>query len=175
MFFSQLFPKPDQRFLEDENHDKDGDGFTENMGDCDDADAEINPLAEEICDELDNNCNGVIDADSEESPTWYRDADGDAVGVEAFTENACTRPEGYVAFFGDCDDEDPDVNPNAEEVCDDKDNNCNTLTDDEDDTLYAPSATLYYIDADGDGFGWIGTSYRVLYSTKRYGGKFNRL
>ena len=39
------FPQPDIPFLENPNDDKDGDGFTENLGDCDDADADVNPFA----------------------------------------------------------------------------------------------------------------------------------
>ena len=75
------FPEPQNPFLEDQNHDKDGDGFTENDGDCDDANDDIHPNATEVCDEIDNNCNDVIDFDSEETPIWYQDSDGDAFGV----------------------------------------------------------------------------------------------
>ena len=42
--------------------DADGDGFTSEF-DCDDKDETINPSAEEICDGLDNNCDGVVDGD----------------------------------------------------------------------------------------------------------------
>jgi hypothetical protein len=42
------------------DRDDDGDGWTENAGDCDDADATVNPDAEDICDDLDNNCDGQI-------------------------------------------------------------------------------------------------------------------
>jgi hypothetical protein len=45
------------------DHDGDGDGYTEKQGDCDDEDADINPGVDEICDGLDNNCNGDIDED----------------------------------------------------------------------------------------------------------------
>ena len=41
--------------------DNDGDGYTENQGDCDDLDALSNPGATEIRDCIDNNCDGVID------------------------------------------------------------------------------------------------------------------
>ncbi len=40
-----------------EEVDSDGDGFSIAQGDCDDEDASINPFAEELCDNLDNNCN----------------------------------------------------------------------------------------------------------------------
>ena len=78
----------------------------------------------------------MIDADSEETPTWYQDNDGDAFGVEALVytaqEPSCGRPEGYVSFFGDCDDESEDVNPDAVEICDGVDNDCDQLVDDQD-------------------------------------------
>ncbi|MFH1252959.1 MAG: putative metal-binding motif-containing protein [Candidatus Uhrbacteria bacterium] len=40
--------------------DDDGDGFTADE-DCDDASAAIHPGADEICDSLDNDCNGIVD------------------------------------------------------------------------------------------------------------------
>jgi hypothetical protein len=45
------------------NSDDDGDGVTENEGDCDDANSLISPLESEICDDLDNNCDGQINED----------------------------------------------------------------------------------------------------------------
>ena len=81
--------------------DADGDGHTSCDGDCDDTSADTYPDAEEICDSLDNDCDGEIDED-------FEDADGDG-----FTECA-----------GDCDDDEAEVNPDAEEVCDGIDNDC---------------------------------------------------
>jgi hypothetical protein len=46
---------------EDPDIDNDGDGFSENDGDCNDADREICPDAVEVCDGVDNNCNGIRD------------------------------------------------------------------------------------------------------------------
>ena len=42
------------------NIDDDGDGYTENEGDCDDADATTYPAATDTCDLVDNNCDGVV-------------------------------------------------------------------------------------------------------------------
>ncbi len=82
--------------------DEDGDGFTENQGDCDDTDNEINPAANEICgDGIDQDCDG---SDLNCSPDPL-DIDDDGDG---FTENQ-----------GDCDDTDNEINPAANEICGD--------------------------------------------------------
>ena len=60
------------------HHDFDGDGFTEQQGDCDDLSAETYPDAEEICDEKDNNCDSIVDEDV--LLTFYVDSDGDGFG-----------------------------------------------------------------------------------------------
>ena len=57
-------------------------GYVGNDEDCDDSNAQINPLAEEICDGLDNNCNGRLDSDDEsliqsELVSLIPDEDGD--------------------------------------------------------------------------------------------------
>ncbi len=45
------------------DRDDDGDGWTENEGDCDDADGSINPGATDVCDSLDNDCDGQVNDD----------------------------------------------------------------------------------------------------------------
>ncbi len=52
-------------------------GYVENMGDCDDENYKINPKAEEICDNLDNDCNGEIDENEECKKPACIDPDGD--------------------------------------------------------------------------------------------------
>jgi len=71
----------------DPDVDVDGDGYSVTQGDCHDTNASINPGAVEICDFIDNNCDGQID---EGFPlTYYRDADNDSYGNQAITVQAC--------------------------------------------------------------------------------------
>ena len=119
-------------------------GYVPNGNDCDDDNNSVFPSAPEQCDELDNDCNNLIDDDLE--GLWYADSDGDSFGDPETIENTCLAPEGYVANDEDCDDSNPAVNPNMEEICDDIDNNCNQEIDE--DVL-----TEFFVDADYDGFG----------------------
>jgi len=130
--------------------DNDLDGYSPNEGDCDDYEPLVNPDAVEVCDGIDNNCDEVIDADAEDAPTWYIDYDGDTYGgSSAYDVVSCDQPEGYVSDGTDCDDDEPLVNPKADEICDGIDNNCDELVDED----AVDESTLWYIDADGDGWG----------------------
>ncbi len=83
--------------------DRDGDGASA-ASDCDDRRASVGPSAEEVCDGLDNDCDGEIDeADATDAPTWYLDYDGDGYGGSISTVS-CTAPHGWLALTGDCDD-----------------------------------------------------------------------
>jgi hypothetical protein len=129
--------------------DADQDGFTTD-DDCDDGDPEVHPDAEELCDGVDNNCDGRIDEDdASDAGTWFADTDGDGWGDEASTTQACEQPSGTTATAGDCDDTDDGIHPDADEVCDGVDNDCDG-TRDEDDAVDAPS---WYADDDEDGWG----------------------
>jgi hypothetical protein len=119
-------------------------GYAAQPGDCDDADPAVNPGAEELCNGVDDNCDGV--ADDGHVTTWYQDGDGDGYGdPELFVED-CDGPSGWVAEGTDCDDGDPAVHPGAEEVCDGDDDDCDGRAD-------LGEVSLWYSDADGDGWG----------------------
>ena len=91
-------------------------------GDCNDYNANINPGMPEICDMVDNNCNGQIDDGA--GPTWYQDADGDGFGNPNISTVACIAPAGYVIDNQDCDDTNPNVHPGANEECNGLDDDC---------------------------------------------------
>lgn len=99
------------------------DAYATQAGDCDDGAAGTHPNATETCDGLDEDCDGAAD-DGLAFTTWYEDEDGDGYGVAA-SEAACSQPLGFAASAGDCDDDQPGVNPSAVEVFEDGlDNDC---------------------------------------------------
>ena len=145
-----LAPACDQKIVAPADDDADGDGFDEGE-DCDDADASTHPASVEVCDALDNDCDGAVDEGLEAS-TWHLDADGDGFGDPAAAAEACAAPAGYVEAGdapADCDDGDAEVHPGAEEVCDGGDQDC----DDAIDEGLDPIELVWLMDADGDGWG----------------------
>jgi uncharacterized protein (TIGR03382 family) len=115
------------------HRDEDGDGFATSE-DCDDSDPDVHPDAEEICDGIDNDCDGTIDVGAVDAGTWYADDDGDGYGDPSAAEQACEPGEGQVADASDCDDADPEAYPGATEIPDDGiDQDCDgaDLEDDE--------------------------------------------
>jgi len=141
--------------------DRDGDGFDdESVGgeDCDDLDAAIHPDATEVCDQLDNDCDGRVDLDDDDlDPTtlvvFYEDSDGDGYGKATVSKTACTAPHGFVDNDIDCYDQDDRVHPAAIEVCNGHDDDCNGLVDDDDPAVDASNGDIFHADADGDGLG----------------------
>jgi len=116
--------------------DDDGDGQTENEGDCDDTDAAISELADEICgDGIDNDCSGDADgSDAIDAIEWFTDADADGFG-DTSEGYSCEAPTSdSVEEDGDCDDSDADINPDAVEYdagIDAVDNDCDGETDED--------------------------------------------
>lgn len=121
-------------------------GYATIGGDCNDNDATISPVANEICNNVDENCDGVLN-----DGLWiaaYIDADGDGYGDYGISvDGLCELTTGYVGNNQDCDDSNPAIYSSASEICDGLDNNCNGQIDD------GLPFTNYFIDMDGDGYG----------------------
>jgi len=116
--------------------------------DCADNEPRVYPDNPEVCDGLDNNCDGEVDNDLEEGAleSGYPDLDGDGDGAtgSAFVE-VCAGSADLAQTSSDCDDSDPSIYGAAFEICDGKDNNC-------DETYLIGEAPNNRVDLDGDGF-----------------------
>ncbi len=125
-------------------------GHVDNRDDCDDTSRSVAPGAAEVCDAVDNDCDGAIDADAVDAVQWYVDRDGDGFGDDASAATDCPEqvPPGAVQEGGDCNDGAPDVHPLAAESCDGRDEDCDGATDED-----ATDALPLHADTDGDGFG----------------------
>ena len=104
-------------------------GYVENALDCDDVSADVHPAAVEVCDALDNDCDGLTDdADLGVDPTtfsvWFADRDGDGDGTLSEILLACSPPPGWAATPTDCDDVDPSVYAGAPDPIDGLDADC---------------------------------------------------
>jgi hypothetical protein len=119
-------------------------GFVDDSSDCDDGCATCNPGEAEVCDGEDNDCDAT--PDDGVLVTFYRDGDGDGHGTSATSMQACSAPSGFVASSDDCDDGCGTCYPGSAEVCDGEDNDCDGTADD-------GVTTVYYRDADNDGYG----------------------
>ena len=124
--------------------DNDNDGFPEEE-DCNDNDPNINPNATEVCDGVDNNCDGQVDEGT--TTTYYVDSDNDGYGNPEQSIESCGPLEGYVLDNTDCNDASANDNPEGEEVCDGFDNNCDGQIDE------GFVFETYYLDGDLDGYG----------------------
>ncbi|MCK6504098.1 putative metal-binding motif-containing protein [Myxococcota bacterium] len=120
------------------------DGHVANAQDCDDGDATAHPGADEVCDGVDNDCDGSVDPETSlDIRTCWQDADGDGFGDPLVRVLACDCTGGLVDDDTDCDDADPDVWPGASEVLyDGVDQDCMGLVGE--------------YDSDGDGYDWEG-------------------
>jgi hypothetical protein len=141
--------------------DLDSDGFTACDGDCDDSNPAVHPGAAEVCNGIDDDCDGIRD-------NGFPDADGDgwaACGGDCNDANAAVHPgaaeqcnglddncdgridegfdfdgDGFTQCGGDCNDTDPAVHPGAVELCNHLDDDCDGAVDEG------------FPDSDGDGY-----------------------
>ena len=132
------------------DYDRDNDGYdgTAYGGtDCNDSNSAVSPGAAEVCNSVDDDCDGTTDeSTATDARTYYRDADGDSYGSSATSTRGCSAPSGYVSTATDCDDTRSTVNPAATETCDSLDNDCDGATDES-------GGSTWYRDADSDGYG----------------------
>jgi hypothetical protein len=90
-------------------------GYVSRAGDWNDANASINPGAAEVCDGVDNNCNGSVDEGV--TSTYYPDNDGDGWGASGPAVQACSLVVGLSPNNGDCNDASEFFHPYAYERC----------------------------------------------------------
>lgn len=162
--------------------DADGDGAISDQccngascgGDCDDSSLARRPGQLEICDSVDNDCDGSTDEEMNDVD-WYDDQDGDGFGGSTVLRSSCVPIPGASLVDTDCEDGIPQANPAGSESCNGVDDDCDGSVDeglapcdpcvagddvcdghdsdcdgsiDED-----PDAHGFFVDADGDGVG----------------------
>ncbi len=133
-------------------------------GDCDDADPARFPGNPEVCDGLDNDCDGALpgnetDADGDGAPVCAGDCDDGDATVFPLAPELCDQQDndcdgvvdedtgddldgdGFTACTGDCNEGDPAVFPGASEACNGTDDDCD--------------GALPTDEQDGDGDGWM--------------------
>lgn len=153
------------------------DGFIADNSDCNDLDAGLNPATVWYAD-ADADTYGdpnttqvacsqpegyVLDSEDcdDTDPTrtpetlWARDQDNDGYGYPGNYISDCEQPEGYSDNASDCDDSRDDIHPDADELCDERDNDCDNIIDED-----AIDAELWYLDLDEDGYGDAGSGVR---------------
>lgn len=113
---------------------------------CGNNPGENNPYEtpEQSCDGSDNDCDSQTDEGL--TMSFFFDNDNDGYGNPASSVASCTAPPQYVSNNQDCNDNNNQVNPNAPEICNGIDDNCNNQIDEG--NVCSPSS--YYCDADTD-------------------------
>ncbi|HMV70317.1 MAG TPA: putative metal-binding motif-containing protein, partial [Myxococcota bacterium] len=106
-------------------------GYVPAPGDCRDDLPGVYPGAVELCDGVDEDCDGVVDDGAADDATWYADGDADGWGADNVRLVTCDPGPGWVLVDGDCDDGDAAVSPGGIETCDGEDEDCDGIADDD--------------------------------------------
>lgn len=122
-------------------------GYSLFSTDCDDTNPDVYPGAPEICNDKDYNCDGM-NTGTNAAPTWYQDLDHDGYGNAAVSITNCNPIFGYVALDNDCNDNEGSIHPFAFEVCNNIDDNCDGLIDED----FPPTTVTFNGSADSDWF-----------------------
>jgi hypothetical protein len=142
---------PTSTWYPDADHDGHGDplapfeacappkGATATADDCDDADPAVHPGATEVCNDQDDDCDGLVDEGL--ATPWYPDDDGDGFGDPDRPLDACAPPEGALPTGDDCDDSEWSIHPGATEVCNVDDDDCDGSVDEDLERVYIGSPT----------------------------------
>ncbi len=146
-------------------------GYSAHPRDCDDTDDAIHPDAVELCNSIDDDCDGLVDDDdpSRSDPSteevFYIDADGDGYGNPDRSVSACVMPSGYVDNNEDCSDSSTDYHPGATEACSSVDYDCDGIGGNDDPDT--PTSAMYtlYLDADNDDWGDSASSIVACYAS----------
>ena len=108
-------------------------------GDCADV---------ELCNDVDDDCDGQVDESPVDGRPWSLDQDGDSYGDPATTILACSSLPDRVPNDTDCDDTSADAHPGADELCNGADDDCDGTIDED-----GIDGSPWYTDEDGDDYG----------------------
>lgn len=116
-------------------------GWAELSGDCNDLDPNVNPGAPEICNTVDDNCDGKIDeTDADGCQPYFLDQDGDSYGLTDKVKCLCGPTGAYIGSKpNDCNDLEASIHPGVPELCNGIDDNCNGETDEGEPSSMCPA------------------------------------
>ena len=134
--------------------------------DCEDLNVAVNPGQAEVCNGIDDNCDGDIDPPLVPGCiNYFQDKDEDGWGVAEITKCLCEPKLPHTALqAGDCSDLDSEVNPAADEVCNDKDDDCDGKID----PAGTDGCVPHFKDGDQDGFGWLPVTKCLCLATQDF-------